>query len=381
MSNNRGGAVVSIAQQPRDDSKFDLRYLIRAMIRYQASDLHLRAGVPPLYRVNGKLIPAKLGELTSSRIEDIVFPILHEEHKTALQKKRQVDFSFKTESLGRFRCNFFYQKGTLAAVIRSVPMRVPSVESLGLPVRQLLEVIDKPRGIFLVTGATGSGKSTTLAAMIQTINEHQPKHVLTIEDPIEFEFRDVKATITQREVGQDVKSFDAALFAGLRQDPDVIVVGELRDPKTIQLALTAAETGHLVLSTLHTNDAKSAIDRLMGAVAPELKNQIRMQLATSLLGVLTQQLLEKKDGSGRALVYELMIASPAIQDAIRSDNLNRIPEIIGASRQLYGMQTFNHHLEQLVESRVISKEEALSASNAPDDLRVRLMGMKKEVGY
>jgi len=358
----------------------DMKYLIRALIKYSASDLHLKAGRPPLYRINGKVIPAKMPELTAEQLQGLVFAVLSRNQKQALEEKRQIDFSFAMEEQGRFRCNIYYERGNVSAAIRMVPMIVPRLDDLGLP-PILKELCQRPRGLLLVTGATGCGKSTTLAAMVQHLNETSYTHILAIEDPIEFVFRDMKAAITQREVGSDVHSLQEGLYGGLRQDPDVIMLGELRDGPTIQTALTAAETGHLVLATLHTNDARGTIDRIVDVFPSEAKNQVRVQLASTLVGVVSQQLISRADGSGRVCATEIMVKSPIIEQYILKDQLDRIPEAIANSNSYYNMQSMNQTLHKLVNAGTITLEEALRGSTNPDDLKLMFSGFSRDQDY
>ncbi|MGK5084896.1 PilT/PilU family type 4a pilus ATPase [Bdellovibrionota bacterium FG-1] len=362
------------------DPRIDIKYLIRALLKYNASDLHLKPGRPPLYRINGKVVPAKMAELNERQIQHVIFAVLSQRQKIELDEKRQVDLSFRVEDLGRFRCNVYFQKGQLAAAIRMVPLTVPRLDSLGVP-EVLKELCFRQRGLLLITGSTGSGKSTTLAAIVQHINESSHSHILTIEDPIEFVHKDLKATISQREVGSDVLSLHEGLYGGLRQDPDVIVIGELRDKEMIQGALTAAETGHLVISTLHTNDARSTIDRIIDGFPSDGQAQVRIQLSAALIGVVSQQLLVKADGTGRICVSEVMVKSPAIEQYILNDELARIPEAIATSNHYYQMRSMNQALESLVTSGAIRIEDAVKASNNPDDLRLLLAGVSREQGY
>ena len=361
-------------------SKVDLRYLIRALVKYNASDLHLKEGRPPLFRINGDLIPAKIPELKNGQMEALIHEILSPKQFAELQEKRQIDLSFNVQDFGRFRCNAYYQRGTVSAAIRAIPTVLPTLEALGVP-PVIKELCQRPRGLILITGATGSGKSTTLAATIQHINEMNPVHILTIEDPIEYLYRDRKASITQREVGSDAISTKAALVAGLRQDPDIILLGEMREIETIQAAITAAETGHLVLSTLHTKDAKSTIDRILDVFQAEAQNQVRIQLASTLVAVFCQQLVPRADGSGMVLVTEVMVNSPAIEGYIMRNELDRIPEAIASSSNYYKMQTMNQALEKLIRTRTITLEEAVKSSSNPDDLKLRMSGIDREEGY
>ncbi|MCM2277597.1 MAG: type IV pilus twitching motility protein PilT [Oligoflexia bacterium] len=360
--------------------RVDMRYLVRALIKYNASDLHLKVGRPPLYRINGKLIPAKMDELGQEQLEQIIYGVLSAKQRVELEEKRQIDLSFHMKELGRFRCHVFFQRGGISAAVRIIPMTIPTIDELGLP-PVVKELCQRPRGLLLVTGATGSGKSTSMAAMIQYINENNHVHVLTIEDPIEYVYRDLKASITQREVGSDTHSLKEGLYAGLRQDPDVIMIGELRDCDMIQLALSAAETGHLVISTLHTKDAAGSIDRILEVFPSNAQNQVRIQLASVLVGVVSQQLLVRADGSGRVPACEIMVKSPAIENYILKSEVQKIPEAIGNSNNYYKMQTMNQALERLVNAGAITAEEAIKSTSNPDDLRLRLSGLTREQGY
>ncbi len=357
-----------------------MRYLVKALLKYSASDLHLKIGRPPLYRINGRLIPAKMPQLDKPSIESVLFSVLNEKQRAELFEKRSVDCSFGFSEIGRFRCNVFFQRGSVSAVIRLIPLNVPSIDELGLP-PVLKDLCYKPRGLVLVTGATGSGKSTTLAAMVQHMNENRYVHVLTLEDPIEFIYRDQKASITQRELGSDIRDFSEALYSGLRQDPDVIVIGEMREQSVVQTALTAAETGHLVIATLHTNDAISSLERILDIFPGEMQNQVRVQLASCLVGIVSQRLLVKTDGTGRVPATEVMIKSPAIENYIRRNEVPHIYEAMANSNAYYKMQTFNQDLERLTAQSTVSVDEALKASNQPDELRMRLAGVRREEGY
>lgn len=360
--------------------RIDMRYLVRALIKYNASDLHLKMGRPPLYRINGKLIPAKMEELRQEHVEQIIHGVLTAKQKVELEEKRQIDLSFHMKELGRFRCHVYYQRGGLSAAIRTIPMTIPSLDDLGMPT-VIKELCQRPRGLLLVTGSTGAGKSTTMASMVQHINETSHVHVLTIEDPIEYVYRDLRATVTQREVGSDTHSLRDGLYAGMREDPDVIMIGELRDREMIQLALSAAETGHLVISTLHTNDAASTLDRLLEVFPQVDQNQVRIQLASVLVGVVSQQLVVRADGTGRVPACEILVKSPAIENYILKNELTKIPEAIATSNNYYKMQTMNQALEKLVQSGTITAEEALKSTQAPDDLRLRLSGLTRDQGY
>lgn len=362
------------------DPREDLLFLIRAFVKYNASDMHLRPDRPPLYRINGRLLPASMPSLSAGQIERILDPYVPASLRTILETKRQIDFSFEIQEIGRFRCSVFYATNRLSCAIRRIPFEIPSIERLRVP-PVLKDLVAKPRGLLLVTGSTGSGKSTTMASLVQHLNDTQRVHVVTIEDPIEYVFQDRKSVVTQRELGTDFPNMNEALHSCMRQDPDVIVVGEMRDYATIQTAITAAETGHLVISTLHTNDAKSALDRILDMFPSDHKNQIRVQLASSLIGIVAQQLLVRADGNGRVLASEVLVKSPAVEHAIRNHQFATIPELMGKSDLYYRMQTMNADLERLIREGVIAIEEGVSASPNPDDLRLRLAGIDRKEGY
>jgi len=360
--------------------RMDMNYLVRALVKYNASDLHIKAGRPPLFRINGKLVAAKMPPFDVALVEEILKGILTPKQFAEFEEKKQIDLSFRIQDFGRFRCNVFQQRGSMSAAIRMIPFTVPKLDDLGVPA-VLKELVQRPRGLILVTGATGSGKSTTLAAMVHHLNENENVHILTIEDPIEFVHRDMKASISQREVGSDALSLEDALHAGLRQDPDVIVIGELRDAKTIHAALTAAETGHLVIATLHTNDAKSTIDRVIDSFPADSQNQVRIQLANCLVAIISQQLLVRTDRSSRVPACEILVKSPAIEEHILRNEVNRIQEAIAGSNSYYKMQTMNQALEQLVLSGTITVDDALKVSPSPDDLKLRLSGVQRGQGF
>jgi twitching motility protein PilT len=354
-----------------------LKSLVEALVKFSASDLHLKVGRPPIFRINGKLVPAKMAALTSEDVQEMIDGLLNTRQRRDLENKLQVDLSFRLSDLGRFRCNVYHQRNTLSAAIRMIPFQIPRLEDLGVP-PAMKELVQRQHGILLVTGSTGAGKSTTLAALIQYLNEHHPIHILTIEDPIEFVYRDLKASVTQRELGTDAISTHDALSAGLRQDPDVVVVGEMRDPDTMRVALTAAETGHLVLSTLHTVDAKGTIERILDMVPPAAQNQMRIQLASTLVGVISQQLVMRADKKGRILAAEVMVNSPAIEAAIMENQVERIPELISSSNHYYQMQSMDQSLLKLCQSGVITPTEAIKASSRPAELTQLLSGIVRD---
>jgi len=350
---------------------------MEALLRFGASDLHIKAGRPPIFRVDGKLIPAKLPTYTAGQVDALLRPLLNARTLSELESKRSVDLSFQEDGLGRFRCNLFYQRNTLAAVFRMIPIEFPRLDALGAPA-VLKTFVQRPSGLILVTGSTGMGKSTTMAALIEHLNQTQPLHILTIEDPIEFVYQDKKSTISQREVGTDTLSLHGALVAGLRQDPDVIVVGEMRDPETVRLALNAAETGHLVLSTLHTSDAKGTIERILDMVHVSAQNHTRVQLSNCLVGLVSQTLLPRADKKGRVLAAEVLVNSPAMASVIAENRLDQISELIASSSDYYQMQTLNKALHRLVRSGAITATEALGVSPRPGELEQLLAGIVRD---
>ncbi len=322
-------------------------------------------------RLKGDLVPLDgSAALTADEIKKEIFSITTKEQQESLNLERELDFSFEIKGLARFRGNVFYQRGKISAVFRTIPNQIPTAEKLGLP-PVLKELITRPQGLFLVTGPTGSGKTTTLAALVQYINENFPKHIITIEDPIEFTYVDVKASINQREVGADTSNFAEALRRALRQDPDVILMGELRDPETISTAITAAETGHLVLGTLHTNDAKQSINRILDTFSGDAQNQVRMQLAACLVAVVSQRLIKLSSGEGRVAAVEVLMNTPSVRKLIEENKIGQITKVMEESASFYKMQTFNQALFNLVKNKQISVEEALGISENPNDLKIQ----------
>lgn len=342
---------------------------LRYLVEKNGSDLHLKAGRPPLLRIKGELVPSEYPVIGNDEIKELLLPLLTDLQVKKLEDDRELDFSYLVEGLARFRGNIFHQMGYLGAVFRVIPVEIKTIDQLDLP-QVLKELVFKNQGIILVTGPTGSGKSTTLAAMIDHLNGNRHHHIITVEDPVEFVHRDKNCTINQREVGFDTRSFSEALKRALRQDPDVILVGEMRDPETITIAMTAAETGHLVFSTLHTNDAKQSIDRIIDTFPPQQQHQVRMQLAMTLHATVSQRLVKKSDGSGRVAIIEIMINTPTIRKMIEEGKIGAIDKAIQDSASLYKMQTMNQHLFQRVIEGVITKEDALSVSNNANDLRI-----------
>ncbi len=344
--------------------------LIEVMER-KASDLHLTAGVPPMVREKGKLRPLDHPPLTAQQTRNIVYSILTNDQRQRLESEWQVDLSYAIPDRARFRVNAYFQRASIGAALRLIPQEMPELDSLGVP-PVLTEFTKKPRGLVLVTGPTGSGKSTTLAAMIDRINREEHEHIMTVEDPIEFLHPHKSCIVNQREIGGDAKSFGMALKAALRQDPDVILVGEMRDLETIATALTAAETGHLVFATLHTQDVAQTIDRVIDVFPPAQQDQVRVQLSIALQGIVTQQLLPSADGQGRAVACEVLVPTPGIRNLIREGKTHQIPSAVQTG-MAHGMQTMDAALAQLVRQSKISRELAEARSSTPEELR-RLMG-------
>jgi twitching motility protein PilT len=344
-----------------------LPLLLKAMLEHKASDMHITSGSPPTYRVHGTILKAKMTALSPTQTKELCYSVLTDQQKALFEEKKQIDFSFGIRDLARFRANVYYQRGAVAGAFRHIPFEIPKLGNLGLP--PITEVLmRKPRGLVLVTGATGSGKTTTLAAMIDALNEQDHLHIVTIEDPIEYIHSHKASIVNQREIGQDAESFTLALRAALREDPDVVLVGEMRDKETIETALQLAETGHLVMSTLHTNSAYQSITRMIQVFPPEQQDQIRLQLSMSLEGIITQALVERADRQGRALVIELMVPNASIRNLIRENKLYQIPSAMLIGQEQSGMTTFNQSLVDLIKKRVIMPEEALAYSPDPDDL-------------
>jgi twitching motility protein PilT len=344
----------------------NLRALLEEMIEKDASDLHLVAGERPKIRVDGDIANASSEEvLTPKDTLSLAYSVLTENQKKRFETENELDFSFGIQNLARFRGNVFKQRGCVSVVIRQIPFTVKTFEELGLP-KVVAQLADRPRGLVLVTGPTGSGKSTTLAAMIDKVNKELKGHIITVEDPIEFIHRHQACIVNQREVGTDTLSFQAALKYALRQDPDVVLIGEMRDLETIQAALTIAETGHLAFATLHTNSAAESINRIIDVFPSHQQSQVRAQLAFVLEGVLTQTLLQKAKGRGRVMAAEIMICTPAIRALIRDDKVHQIESSMQAGKK-YGMQTLNDALYQLYMGREVTKDECLRVTSKPND--------------
>ncbi len=363
---------MSTADVPHHDEeapgpRYTLDDLLEYVVAQDASDLHITGGSPPVIRIRGELEPlSDLGILSPDDTQQLVYRILSTEQQKQLEINRQIDLSYALPGLARFRLNVYFQRESLAAAFRLIPMDLKSLEELGLPT-SLYDLAAKPRGIVLVTGPTGSGKSTTLAALIDEINKTVSHHIMTVEDPIEFLHAHKQCIVNQREIGPDATSFSEALRGALRQDPDVILVGEMRDLETISTALTAAETGHLVFATLHTQDAASTVDRLIDVFPAEQQSQIRIQIASSLQGVVSQTLLPTLDGRGRVAAVEILVPDDAVRNLIRQGKVEQIYTVMQTQTRR-GMQTMEQALAELVRTRRVSKELALSRSSKPEQL-------------
>jgi twitching motility protein PilT len=352
-------------QPPQQE--LSLRILLQEMIQRGASDLHITVGNPAKLRVDGDLVDSKSNQvLTPKDTLSLAYSILTENQKKRFETEDELDFSFGVQNLSRFRGNVYKQRGCVAMAIRQIPYEIISIEKLGLP-PIVNKLADRPRGLVLVTGPTGSGKSTTLAAMVDKVNRDRKGHIITIEDPIEFVHRHQNCMINQREVGADTKTFGAALKYALRQDPDVILIGEMRDLETIAAALTIAETGHLVFATLHTNSAAESINRMIDAFPAHQQGQIRAQLAFVLEGVITQTLLPRAKGNGRVVAAEIMVCTPAIRAVIRDEKIHQIYSLMQAGKK-HGMQTMNDALQMLYMKGEVTLEEALKRSGDPTEL-------------
>jgi len=352
----------------------DIDAILKELVTRRGSDLHLKVGRPPMMRISSDLLPSEFPPLSDPDMQEVLAKLLGAEGLKRLQAEFELDASYEIKDVARFRLNAFKERGQFGAAMRVIPLVTPTIDGMGLPA-VLKDICQAPQGMVLVTGPTGSGKSTTLAAMITHINDTQPLHIVTIEDPIEFIYTDKMCTVRQRQLGTDVKSLAEALRRVLRQDPDVILMGEMRDPETIELAMHAAETGHLVFSTLHTNDAKQTIDRIIDAFPSDAHGQVRAQLALSLQAVVSQRLVRRADNSGRIAAMEIMINSPQIRELVLEGKTQAIEKAMAASGDYYRMQTFNQSLAKLTLDKAISEGEATAASTSPNDLKLLLKGV------
>lgn len=343
---------------------YSIQDLLQKTYEYNASDLHITVGTPPVYRIHGQLERFGDSELTAEEIIDMVNAIIPDNKLEEYRSKGDADFNYAFNENFRFRVNAYHQRNAPALAFRLIPTKIPTIESLGMP-KVLYDLADKPQGLVLVTGPTGSGKSSTLAAMIHQINETKAKHIITLEDPIEFIHQHNQSIVNQREIGIDAKDFATGLRAALRQDPDVILVGEMRDLETISTAITAAETGHLVFGTLHTSSAPTTIDRIIDVFPPHQQNQIRNQLANVLQGVISQRLFVRKDRSGRVAATEILVAVPSVTNLIRNEKIHQIQNIMQTSRAL-GMHTLQHSIQELLSRGIVSFEEVKPYMNVGD---------------
>ncbi len=352
-----------------------IQQLFKVMVDNGASDLHLTVGSAPGMRISGDIVRVKIGTLTPDDSKRLIYQILTEKQKAELEKNLELDFSFGIKGLARFRANVFYSKGAVAAVFRQIPSLIPDFDALGLP-PVLLEMVNVSSGLFLVTGPTGSGKSTTLASIIDKLNSNSPSHIITLEDPIEFVHQHKMSLINQREVGADTLSFTKGIKSLLRQDPDIVLVGELRDPETIEAALTIAETGHVVFGTLHTNSTVQTINRIINVFAADQQEQIRTLLSFVLQGVVAQQLLPKVP-KGRVAVQEILRITPAIRNLIREDKVHQIYSQMQIGQDQTGMFTMNQNIKKVLDSGLITPETAMTNSNNPEEL-ARMLGINTD---
>jgi len=347
----------------------NLHQLLKVMIEKGATDLHITSGSPPQLRIDGSLVPLKSPPLTAPETKQLCYSILTDSQKQKFEENNELDLSFGVKGLSRFRSNIFMQRGAVAGAFRSIPFRIMSFEELGIPI-VVQGLCNKPRGLVLVTGPTGCGKSTTLAAMVDKINAEQHSHIITIEDPIEYLHQHKNCIINQREVEADTKSFKMALKYILRQDPDVVMIGEMRDLETVEAALVIAETGHLVFATLHTNSAVETINRIIDVFPAYQQPQVRAQCSFVLQGVLCQSLIPKASGHGRVLAMEIMIPNAAIRNLIREDKVHQIYSSMQVGQEVHGMQTMNQCLSNLYLRRLISYDDALGYSSDNDELKI-----------
>jgi twitching motility protein PilT len=345
-----------------------LPQLLKTMVEQGATDLHLSTNSPPQIRIDGNLVPLEMPPLGPAETKSLVYSVMTDQQKHRFEENLELDFSFGIKGLARFRANVFLQRGAVAGALRTIPWEIHSFRELGLP-EVVSTLSDKPRGLVLVTGPTGSGKSTTLAAMIDKINTERHAHIVTIEDPVEYLHGHKSCLVNQRELGADTRSFPNALRSVLRQDPDVVLIGEMRDLETIECALTVAETGHLTLATLHTNSAAQTINRIIDVFPSNQQPQVRAQLSLVLQGILCQALLPKASGQGRVVALEILVPNSGIRNLIREDKIHQIYSMMQAGQSQHGMQTFNQSLADLYFRRHVSLQTALAVSHHPEELR------------
>lgn len=352
-------------------SQVTMQQLLKAMVEQDASDLHLTVGSPPVLRIHGTITKVKAAQLTSADTKNLCYGVLTDAQKSEFEENWEIDVSFGIKGLARFRGNIFFQRGAVAGAFRRIPFEIPTLSALGLP-QVVSDMIRVPNGLILVTGPTGSGKSTTIASILDHINTTQKGHIMCLEDPIEFMHPHKSCVVNQREIGSDSKSFGYAMKRILRQDPDYVLIGELRDQESIEMALTIAETGHLVFGTLHTNSAVQTINRLINVFSADRQNQVRQLLSFVLVGVMAQQLVQTSDGS-RALIMEILRSNNAVRNLIRESKTEMVYSVMQTNQEETGMQTMNQSLLRLLESKKIDEDMALEYSSVPDEL-LRMIG-------
>ncbi|GAA0500247.1 type IV pilus twitching motility protein PilT [Deinococcus depolymerans] len=346
--------------------------LLREMVTRRASDVHLQAGSPPMGRIDGQLVPFGTQPLMPPDTQMLAQALMTADQWDDFTYRNELDLAYSVSGLGRFRCNVFRQRGAVGMVMRIVSDAIPGFDALGLPADVLRQLADAPRGLILVTGPTGSGKTTTLASLIDHVNRSFAYNIITVEDPIEILHKNKKSIVVQREIGSDTRDFRTALKYAMRQDPDVIMIGEMRDKETVEAALSAAQTGHLVLSTLHTQDAVRSVNRIIDFFPPYERDQVRLQLAESLVGIISQRLLRRADGVGRVLGLEIMMNTPLIQEYVKDENKTHLIKDALIEDNIRGMHTFDQHLAQLYRNTLITMDEALAAATSPHELKLML---------